>query len=362
MDGAAFVALVTEEDLDRLLDSDSHAVAESALSGRPARREISFRMRRSDGALIEVESLSELVADADGRPLSMISTVRDITEAADAKRALKEKERHLDAAQTVAQFGSFRLAIATGTVEWSKELYELMGRDPEAGPALLPELLPETAEREQLETKLQFLYEPHEPHSKQLATVDFRRHADGAYRNVRAAMEMSYDYRGQADILTGVIRDVTDEIRREADLRAAFLDDGMTDILSKPLARSALEAMLAGLPAPQRDPAQSVLDLDHLADLRAAVGPTFGPLLERFETETDALLIWLEGEPPIDEIRARVHKVAGSAAAFGATRFRAELVAIENAAQDGIRGDTSRIGSLWQDTRAALSCPPDFER
>ncbi|WOI57437.1 ATP-binding protein [Palleronia sp. LCG004] len=222
MNGTEFAALVAPGDLDRIVESERRALDESARTGAPVRREISFGMRRTDGTFVEVESLSELRADMDGHPVSMISTVRDITETACAKRRLKESERHLAAAQRVARLGSFRLTVASETVEWSKELYDLLGRDPEAGPAPLPELLPDEEERAQLEAKLQVIYEPHAPLEKRLATVDFRmRHADGAYRHVRAAMEMSYDDRGEAEILTGVIRDVTDEVRREADLREA---------------------------------------------------------------------------------------------------------------------------------------------
>ncbi|WOI57441.1 ATP-binding protein [Palleronia sp. LCG004] len=136
--------------------------------------------------------------------------------------------------------------------------------------------------------------------------------------------------------------------------RAAFLDDGMTTILSKPLSRKALDAMLSGLPEPSQDPDQTVIDLEHLADMRAAVGETFEPLLDRFESETDALLDWLGTDPPINEIRERVHKTAGSAAVFGARDFRAELVTIENAAQDGAREDLSRLPALWRNTRNAL--------
>ena len=139
-----------------------------------------------------------------------------------------------------------------------------------------------------------------------------------------------------------------------ASQRAAFLEDGMTDILSKPLSRKALDAMLANLPAPAAAPADGVLDLDIVAEMREVVGPTFVSLLDRFETETDALLDWLETEPPIGEVRARVHKVAGSAAIFGAKEFRAELAAVENAAQAGTRDDLSRLPALWHETRTAL--------
>ncbi|MFD2814659.1 PAS domain S-box protein [Paracoccus aerius] len=130
MTGAEFEALLLPADAEKVLESERRALARSVETRAPVRRDLNFRALRSDGEVIELEVQSELKANPDGSPHSMMSTVRDITVEARARRALRESERSLAAAQRIAHLGSFRHNYGTGRTHWSSELYVVLGCDP----------------------------------------------------------------------------------------------------------------------------------------------------------------------------------------------------------------------------------------
>lgn len=147
-----------------------------------------------------------------------------------------------------------------------------------------------------------------------------------------------------------------------AEEQANFLDDGMNGILIKPLTRDALREALHG-PAPVSldAPAAPLLDLRHGAETRDAIGPAaFKTLLTRFSDEVDVLLDWLssDNDENLAEIASRSHKVAGSAAVFGAVALREALKAVEtagkseNATETAARVDT--LTSIWARTKRVL--------
>jgi PAS domain S-box-containing protein len=224
MTGAAFQALLIPADVDRVVASEREALARSQRSGQPERRELSYRAYRSDGEVIELAALSELLADEDGQPALMVSTVRDITEEARAKRALRDSERSLSAAQRIASLGSFRRNIKTGRAHWSHEMFRMLGLAAEEGVVPLdhvvhPEDLPA------LEVMLAGLRTPGAPYSQRQGAIDVRmRHAKGGIRHMRGTAEMAFDEYGQPDLLTGTLRDVTSEMAQESAMREALAE------------------------------------------------------------------------------------------------------------------------------------------
>nr|WP_242690148.1 PAS domain-containing protein [Paracoccus fontiphilus] len=141
MTGAEFEALLLPVDAEKVLESERKAFARSAETRAPVRRDLNFRAVRGNGEVIELAVQSELTANADGTPHSMMSTVRDITVEAQARRALRESERSLAAAQRIAHLGSFRHNYNTGRTTWSSELYLVLGCDPAEGPRPLRQIV-----------------------------------------------------------------------------------------------------------------------------------------------------------------------------------------------------------------------------
>lgn len=89
------------------------------------------RFRRPDGSVIEVE-ISATPTRQLGEPLLFFSC-RDITQRKSAAAALEQSERHLEAAQTQAEIGSWECDWNGQTDIWSMEMYRLFNRASDAG-------------------------------------------------------------------------------------------------------------------------------------------------------------------------------------------------------------------------------------
>jgi HPt (histidine-containing phosphotransfer) domain-containing protein len=148
-----------------------------------------------------------------------------------------------------------------------------------------------------------------------------------------------------------------------ADELAAYMKDGMNEVLTKPLLPSDLEAVIrayaekgeAGQDAPVVDPL-------HFEETRGTLGEeTYHRLVGKFIAEGEDLVAQLAHGDARDgaEIANRCHKVTGSAAIFGATEMQTTLKAIEAALKSGDIDRTaarlSEVERVWKETRSALS-------
>lgn len=141
-----------------------------------------------------------------------------------------------------------------------------------------------------------------------------------------------------------------------------FLADGMDEILTKPLSRNALRAMInrIGVTKEPRTGA-AMINQAHIAETRDSLGQeTFEKLRSRFVQEAEDLIDWFasNGATDLSEIASRTHKVAGSAAVFGADPFREALRSIENAAKqdddDFVTAAQRNLADVWKLTARAL--------
>jgi PAS domain S-box-containing protein len=144
--------------------------------------------------------------------------------------------------------------------------------------------------------------------------------------------------------------------------RKSFKEDGMNGILTKPLTKAALRKVLNVIGQETSPGSDMYIDQDHNTQARDALGDdAYSTLLERFSSETEELISWLQSDANLtqQEIVDRVHKVAGSAAVFGATQFRNHLLKIENAAKlnqdEEIRSLLDQFPSIWHSTNSVLN-------
>lgn len=128
------------------------------------------------------------------------------------------------------------------------------------------------------------------------------------------------------------------------EMRGRIVQAGMSGFLGKPLQQAELQAVLnaagsGAIPVTDLSPTTDTPDDDVLAALRG-----------RFEAEVSELLDWLSPPLPQDreQIAARCHMVAGSAAAFDHLALRDALVQVEMRAQSG-----ATDSDLLQDIQAA---------
>jgi PAS domain S-box-containing protein len=150
--------------------------------------------------------------------------------------------------------------------------------------------------------------------------------------------------------------------------RDRFLEVGMNAYISKPLTieklRRDMKAFKNGHDRKNEQLAPERPIRVHLDEMRDNLGgEVFPKLLERLLSESDALIEELcqDGAPqtPLPELAAQIHKVAGSAAVFGATTFRHALLPLEEAAKAGdiasLSKLTKQLGTVWHETRADLT-------
>lgn len=143
--------------------------------------------------------------------------------------------------------------------------------------------------------------------------------------------------------------------------QSALLKDGMDAILTKPLSRDALRAVLAQHAPPEVSFSQDYVSAEHSAETRQALGEqAFAKLLARFSGEVDEFVDWINANTSHDylEVASRSHKVAGSAAVFGAVALREGLKQIEYAAKTGdgaeLRQRIADLPGIWSKTKQQL--------
>ena len=150
--------------------------------------------------------------------------------------------------------------------------------------------------------------------------------------------------------------------------RDDFLAQGMDDVLTKPLRKSDLLIALGHAKPIQPKASKTLVDHAHMAEIYGVMGAESYPkLLARFDAEVVQYLNWLQGDGPLDrnDVAAQSHKVAGSAAMFGATWFREALLSLEQGAKAGEDADILTViptlRDIWKRSKKALSDAPPQE-
>lgn len=143
--------------------------------------------------------------------------------------------------------------------------------------------------------------------------------------------------------------------------QSQLLEAGLDEVLTKPLSRDALRTVLSEQAVTPTKDTAAIVDTGHSAETRQALGEqAFAKLITRFTHEVDDFMAWLASDVAQDylEVASRSHKVAGSAAVFGALRLKDHLKDLENAAKTGdghtVRGKIDALPQVWDQTKPLL--------
>ena len=103
----------------------AYALNDHIKNNTPYRAE--FRMRHKDGHYLWVYSRGQAHRDAQGRPISMMGSISDISELKEAQEALRQNEERLRLFFEATQDGLWEQNLNTGEVFWSDRVFEILG-------------------------------------------------------------------------------------------------------------------------------------------------------------------------------------------------------------------------------------------
>jgi PAS domain S-box-containing protein len=86
---------------------------------------------RKDGTQVAIDDSGSPIKDLHGKIMGVVLVFRDITERRQAEEKLRQANERLELAQRASGAGVWDWDITTGHLEWSSELFDLFGLDPQ---------------------------------------------------------------------------------------------------------------------------------------------------------------------------------------------------------------------------------------
>ena len=214
-------------DLDawaRLLHPDDSArekeLLRAHLDGRTAEYQVEHRLRRKDGSYAWLLSAGRVTErDTDGSPVRVTGVNVDLSAQKEAEARLQRTSRQLEEAQAVARMGSWSFDLTTGTIEWSRQTYDLFGRNATDGPPDYAGMLHDYVDDDgsKLASAVTTTSTAGLPYSLILQT----RFGHNGVRFIRGEGRARFDSEGVIVGMFGTATDVTAEVERETALAQA---------------------------------------------------------------------------------------------------------------------------------------------
>jgi PAS domain S-box-containing protein len=219
--GGAFSPTI-ETTVDMVPAEDRAFVAErlEAVIRGTAPYDIVHRMVRTDGQVIYVHALGEVIRDKSGTPLRMLGTVVDVTESIQIEEALRERERRLRLALDASAGGSWTWDAGTNHIDWDDRFRTIYGFS-KTESASFDSWLGRVHEQDRPQV-LELLDEIRNKKTSDGWDNTFRiRRPDGTISWIQSLGRADHDAEGQVTRLTGLELNVTDRKLAEEALRAA---------------------------------------------------------------------------------------------------------------------------------------------
>jgi PAS domain S-box-containing protein len=173
-----------------------------------------YRVIRSSGEELTVDSRARMHYDEAGNPVRLLVTLLDITERKEAEKAVRKSQESLAEAQRIAHLGSWNWNVPTNITVVSDEYYRIFGLA--RGTEVTYESFLNCAhpdDREYVKTKLDKALSEKKPHQ-----IDFRIVlASGEVRSIHCEAEVYFDEAGNPIRQVGTVHDITE--RKQAEMR-----------------------------------------------------------------------------------------------------------------------------------------------
>jgi diguanylate cyclase (GGDEF)-like protein/PAS domain S-box-containing protein len=197
---------------------------------------------------------------------------------ADERAALRRSQERLESAQRLARSGSFAVDLASGAVEASLPLFELLGLPPRQGQhfqAFVSALASE--DREPLLEAVRSCLDLDRATALDLHV--FR--SDGAERVLRCRLVARRDLEGDPVALEGSVQDVTEGRQSEQRIRTLAYTDELTQLGNRRLLEERLDSVLREGQRAGARVGLLLIDLDRFGRVNETLGPAAGDALLR---------------------------------------------------------------------------------
>jgi PAS domain S-box-containing protein len=104
-------------------------ISEQLLSGEVERNKVLNRNYTKDGRVIWCEWFNSVLKDKDGKVITIMSLVQDVTERKTIEERLAYNETSLKEAQAIARVGNWEINMVRNSQVWSDEMYNIFGID-----------------------------------------------------------------------------------------------------------------------------------------------------------------------------------------------------------------------------------------
>ena len=192
---------------DRMRTVDAWLAASSGDAGYMRHR---YRILHEAGHYVWIELIASLIKDPiTSKPVKAIGLARDITDEMAAIHRIEVSEQNLVRSQAVARIGSWVHDLATGTSEWTDQMYVVFDLD-KSEPAQDFDTLFAVIQDDHLERWADAFDKAAEGHTVLPFEINITSR-DGKTRRIRTHIDPEYDSDGSVGRLHGICQDITDQ-------------------------------------------------------------------------------------------------------------------------------------------------------
>lgn len=200
-------------------DRENTLLALAALRRLDAPCDVEIRLRVLSEEFHWFRMRCKAQRDTTGRPLRLAGSIQNIDAQKLAELQLQRASASLEEAQAVARMGSWSFDIASGYIDWSRQIFSLFGRDESLGPPNYANMLDHYVDDDaaRLKAVVAEAASSGTPYSLVLRT----RHGHNGVRFLRSEGRARRDATGAVVGMFGTKMDVTEAVEREEALRQA---------------------------------------------------------------------------------------------------------------------------------------------